>query len=450
MWGLFMVSEKKAENTGFGKYLPVTFLIGTGFFTMGLMDPLYDSYVTIFLSKFIPFKWLVGIFMSLDNILAIFLIPVISALSDKTRTKIGRRMPWIVVLLPLSAVMFTFIPYSAQHSLSALIIVLALLNLFKQSVRGPVVALMPDIVPAEFRSQGNGVINTMGNIAAIVGTLFLARLMDVDTVLPIIGRTKDVLAFPAAGVLVVLATLMLAIFVRENRSAQDLSVPSESEKRVPFLKAMKTVLAGTVNEKTGKKDNSALLVLLSLLLWFLGYSGMVPYVAEYSIKTFGVSTGQAPFAAGMVGIASALSAIPMGYAAGKWGRRRMIRISLVVIASLCVFQFFLAEITGFFGINGSQIKYVFWTGMFIFGIFWICIIANSFPMLWQMAGFSHIGLYTGLYYTFSQAAAILAPFCAGLIIDLLGYRTVFVYCAFFFMLAFITMGRVTRGEKTDS
>ena len=150
-----MVVEKEAKSEGFRKYLPVTFLIGTGFFTMGLMDPLYDSYVTIFLSKFIPFKWLVGIFMSLDNILAIFLIPIISALSDKTRTKIGRRMPWIVVLLPLSAVMFTFIPYSAQHSLSALIIVLALLNLFKQSVRGPVVALMPDIVPAEFRSQGD-------------------------------------------------------------------------------------------------------------------------------------------------------------------------------------------------------------------------------------------------------------------------------------------------------
>lgn len=115
-----------------------------------------------------------------------------------------------------------------------------------------------------------------------------------------------------------------------------------------------------------------------------------------------------------------------------------------------MFQFFLSEITGFFGIGGGQIKYVFWVGMFIFGIFWICIIANSFPMLWQMAGFSHIGLYTGLYYTFSQAAAILAPFCAGLIIDLLGYRAVFVYCAFFFVMAFITMGRVTRGEKTDS
>ncbi|MGI5174534.1 MFS transporter [Treponema sp. OMZ 840] len=455
-----MDTEKKVKSDGFKKYLPVTFLIGAGFFTMGLMDPLYDSYVTIFLSRYIPFKWLVGMFMSLDNVFAIFLIPVISALSDKTRTKIGRRMPWIIVLLPLSALAFSFIPYAAQRSLAALVIILALLNLFKQSVRGPVIALMPDIVPAEFRSQGNGVINTMGNIAAIVGTLFLARLMDVDTVLPIIGKTKDVLAFPAAGVLVLAATLMLALFVRENRKGSALDMLSESpesekEKKVPFLQAMKTVLAGTKldsseTDAAAKKDRSALLVLCSLFLWFMGYQGMLPYIAEYSIKTFGVTSGQAPFAAGMVGIASALSAIPMGYAAGKWGRRRMIRIALVAVASLCVCQFFLSDITALLGIGGESAKYVFWVLMFLFGIFWICIIANSFPMLWQMAGFSHIGLYTGLYYTFSQASAIIAPFCAGLIIDLLGYKTVFLYCALFFLFAFMTMGRVKRGEKTDS
>ena len=445
-----MNTEKNANVGGFKKYLPVTFLIGAGFFTMGLMDPLYDSYVTIFLSKYIPFKWLVGMFMSLDNVFAIFLIPVISALSDKTRTKIGRRMPWIIVLLPLSAFSFSLIPYAAQRSLAALLIILALLNLFKQSVRGPVIALMPDIVPAEFRSQGNGVINTMGNIAAIVGTLFLARLMDIDTVLPIIGKTKDVLAFPAAGVLVLAATLMLVLFVRENRKGSALDKLSESpeasaenEKKVPFVQAMKTVL-------NGEKDRSALLVLCSLFLWFMGYQGMLPYIAEYSIKTFGVTGGQAPFAAGMVGIASALSAIPMGYAAGKWGRRRMIRISLIAVAVLCTAQFFLSDITALLGIASSSAKYVFWVLMFLFGIFWICIIANSFPMLWQMAGFAHIGLYTGLYYTFSQASAIIAPFCAGLIIDLLGYKAVFLYCALFFIFAFMTMGRVKRGEKYDS
>lgn len=436
---------------GFKKYLPLTFLIGMGFFTMGLMDPLYDSYVTIFLSQYIPFKSIVGMLMAFDNVLAIFLIPLVSAWSDKTRTRIGRRMPWIIVLLPLSAIFFSFIPYAAQSSLSALIIVLALLNIFKQSVRGPVVALMPDNVPAEYRSQGNGVINTMGNIAAIVGTLFLAQLMDIDTVLPIIGSTKGVLAFPVASILVILATIMLLLCVKEKRGKAAYEDDSKiKEKQIPFITSMKAVLSGTAHaDSTGKPDRSAFFVLLSLFLWFMAYQGMLPYITEYSIVTFNLSLGNGALATGMVGISAALFAIPMGYAANKWGRKRMIRISLIAVAIILLCQFFLAEIVLRLGLDPSAAVYVFWACMFLFGIFWVCIVANSFPMLWQMAGFAHIGLYTGLYYTFSQAAAIIAPFIAGVIIDLAGHRAVFLYCSLFFVLACITMKYVTGGEKTD-
>ncbi len=441
------------KNDGFKKYLPITFLIGAGFFTMGLMDPLYDSYVTIFLSQYIPYKWLVGMFMALDNALAIFLIPLVSAWSDNTRTRIGRRMPWIIVLLPLSAIFFAAIPYAARTSLVALVVILALLNLAKQSVRGPVVALMPDVVPPDYRSQGNGVINTMGNIAGIVGTLLLARLMDIDMILPFFGETKNALAFPVAGILVVLAAIMLLLFVKENKSQgyiQNSSSDNDTkEDKISFLKSLSLVLKGTSNKK-GKKDRSSFFVLLSLFLWFMAYQGLVPYVAEYSILTFDISMGLGAFAAGMVAIASAIFAIPMGYAANKWGRKRMIRISLLGVIVVLIAQFIFAELVMNLGLTGGHLVYIFWALMFCFGIFWICIVANSFPMLWQMAGFARIGLYTGLYYTFSQAAAILAPFCGGLIIDLVSYRGIFIYGAVFFVLAFITMGFVTSGEKTDS
>jgi len=85
-------------------------------------------------------------------------------------------MPYILVLLPLTAVLFGAIPYAADISLGFLLAVLLLLNMTKQSVRGPVVALMPDTIPADYRSEANGVINTMGGIASIVGTIGLARL----------------------------------------------------------------------------------------------------------------------------------------------------------------------------------------------------------------------------------------------------------------------------------
>lgn len=433
------------NGEGFSRYLPLTFLIGFGFFTVGMMDPLYDSYVQIFLARYIPYKSVIGVIMSLDNLLALFLIPLVSVWSDQTRTKIGRRMPWILALLPLSAVCFAAIPYAAEYSLYALVILLLFLNLFKQSARGPVVALMPDTIPGQYRSQANGVINTMGNVAAIVGTLFLARLMDVDRVLPVIGATKNRLAFPAAAVFVLVAVVFLFFFVRERDSSgkrDNGGSDTADDAKEPFFKSISLVFSA--------RDKSGFLVLVSLFLWFVGYQGVVPYLTEFSIKTFSLTTGQGPLAMGMVGISSALFAIPMGYAASKWGRRRMIRISLVAIACLMVAVYFLEPFGALLGLGIKEMTLAFWGLMFGYGVFWICVVANSFPMLWQMAHFGNIGVYTGLYYTFSQLAAIVAPAFSGAIIDAAGYRSMFVFCAVFFFLAFITMGFVTGGEKNDA
>ena len=432
--------EQKDE--GFARYLPLTFLIGFGFFTVGMMDPLYDSYVQIFLARYIPYKSVIGVIMSLDNLLALFLIPLVSVWSDRTRTPIGRRMPWILVLLPLSAVCFYAIPYAAEYSLASLVVLLLFLNLFKQSARGPVVALMPDTIPGRYRSQANGVINTMGNVAAIVGTLFLARLMDVDTILPFVGATKNRLAFPAAAFFVIVAVVFLFFFVRENGSGADSEDTADSgDAKEPFFRSITLVFSA--------RDKSGFLVLVSLFLWFFGYQGVVPYLTEFSIKTFSLTTGQGPLAMGMVGISSALFAIPMGYAASKWGRKRTIRISLVVIACLMIAVYFLEPAGAALGLDLGRMTFAFWALMFAYGIFWICVVANSFPMLWQMAHFGNIGVYTGLYYTFSQLAAIVAPALSGAIIDAAGYRSMFVFCAVFFFLSFVTMGFVTGGEKDD-
>jgi MFS family permease len=261
------MSAKKS----FRPYLATTFLIGFGFFTMGLMDPLYDTYVPIFLSNYISSMSLVGFIMTIDNLLALFLIPLVSAWSDHTKTKIGRRMPYILILLQLSSLFFGSVPYAAGASLAALVITLLLLNVVKQSARGPVVALMPDIIPADFRSEANGVINTMGGIASIVGTIGLARLMDLDMHLPILGATKDRLPFPLAGLFVILAVTLLFIFIREKEP----DAAEIQEEKVPIMQSFKNVAQ--------QKDKSAFYILISLFLWFLGYQGVLPFIGKYSV-----------------------------------------------------------------------------------------------------------------------------------------------------------------------
>ena len=418
---------------GMKKYYGATFLIGLGFFTMGLMDPLYDTYIPIFLSRFVDSKGLIGTIMTLDNVFAIFLIPIVAAMSDKTHTKIGRRMPYIIITLPLSGILFGLIPFSALWGLTSLIIAIFFLNIFKQAGRGPVVALMPDTIPGEYRSEANGVINTMAGIAAIVGTIILAKLMDVKINLPGRGPTDEILAFPIAGGLVILATLILFIFIKEKHRAED------TEEKVKIQESIKLIFSGT--------DKSAFLILISLFLWFMGYQGILPFIGLYSKEVIGVSSGTAGLAAGMVAISYALFAILSGVVAHKIGRKKTIRISLLMLTIVTLLLAAHPGVSNMLQISQTPMLLSFFILLFIFGTFWVSVVTNSFPMLWQMASYGNMGIYTGLYYTFSQAASIAAPPVTGFIIDIFGFHGIFIFASICMFSAFLVMGKVTKGES---
>ena len=425
--------EKKKSLSG---YYATTFLIGLGFFTMGLMDPLYDNYVPMFLGKYISSSALVGAVMTLDNILAVFLIPIFSALSDRTETRIGRRMPYIITLLPLTAIFFALVPFSALESLAFLVITVFMLNIFKQAVRGPVVALMPDMVPADLRSEANGVINTMGGLATILGTVVLARLMDTVVDVPGFGPVDKVLAFPVASLFVILAVILLFIFVKERKGAGN---GEKKEEREPVLKSLKAIF--------GEGDKSALFILLSLLSWFIAYQGILPFIGIYTVTELGTSAGTAALSSGMVGIAYAIFAVPSGRFAHKHGRKKTIRMALAAIVIVLLLVFLHGTLTK--GLDPVFRLASFWVLLFLFGIFWVTVVTNSFPMLWQMTDYTTMGIYTGAYYFFSQMASIVAPPLAGGSIDLFGYPALFIFGLIFMLIAFFLMGHVTRGEAED-
>jgi len=349
-------------------------------------------------------------------------------------------MPFIITFLPLSAFAFGLIPFSALSSLALLIIMIFALNIFKQSVRGPVVALMPDIIPGEIRSEANGVINTMGGVATIVGTIGLAQLMNVTINLPGRGPTDNILAFPLAGLLVLIAVILLFFFVKETKGNN--YGENASKEKIPIIKSLKQIF--------GEKDKSAFFVLVSLLFWFIGYQGVLPFVGKYSVEILKTSSGSAALAAGMVGISYAIFAIPSGIIAHKHGRKKTIRTALIGIVIVLLLIFVHSMIFTKEGISQTLRMIPFWALMFAFGMFWVTVITNSFPMLWQMADYANMGIYTGLYYFFSQLASIVAPPITGGLIDIFGYGSLFVFAALCMFIAFLLMAKVTRGEPEHS
>jgi MFS family permease len=416
--------EKSAKSTdGFRQYLPLTFLIGFGFLTMGLMDPLYDTYVPLFLKRYIQSNAAIGGVMTLDNILQLLLIPIVSVWSDRTRTRIGRRMPFLVVMLPASALFFALIPDAAAMSFWALIAAIFCLNIFKTSVRGPVVALMPDTIPGDYRSEANGVISTMGGLGLILGTLGLARLADWSERAP----------FAIAAACVVGSVVVLLLFVKE-RTADD----SAAEKREPILASLKTILDSS--------DKSVLRILIGIFFWFMAYEGAKPFLGLYLVEDLGASSGMAALAQGVAGISGVALAIPTGYLAHRFGRRNFIRTCLVGLAVILATIAFTSPIARASGFSLAGARTLFLILMLLYGAVWIGVVVNSFPMLWQMADYGNTGIYTGLYYLASQSAAIAAPPITGAIIDMTGFPGIFLFGALCMLLAWVSMGGVRKGE----
>ncbi|HXG24569.1 MAG TPA: MFS transporter, partial [Chthonomonadales bacterium] len=83
--------------------LRTAFLLGLGFLGITAVGPITNNFVPIFLKEMGLPATLVGFVMTWDNYLNLFIQPIVGARSDRTRTRIGRRKPWIAAGAPVAA-----------------------------------------------------------------------------------------------------------------------------------------------------------------------------------------------------------------------------------------------------------------------------------------------------------------------------------------------------------
>lgn len=407
----------------FGK----TFLLGFGFFGVSVIWSVYNAYVPIFLAnRFNLAPALIGFFMTLDNIAALLIQPPIGAWSDRLRTPIGRRMPFILVGAPISAVAFGLIPL--QTLLPLFVACTSTLLLSMALWRTPVVALMPDITPSQYRSQANGIINFMGGVGAIIAFLFGATLYEMNPAYP----------FWLGSALVILASLMVFIFIREPKEYE---VTDKTEPNL--LVSLRKVIR--------EEEKSPLRILLAIFFWFVAYNAIEAFFTLYSVNHLGLSESDGARLLGQLSLFFVIMALPAGLIGGRFGRRRTIMTGIVLLAS-CMLAMFLAP-AEILTISLARLPVlgnvpVVGTILMLAGISWALININSLPMVVDMTDDLHIGTYTGLYYLFSTMAAILGPNLNGIIIQLSGsnYALVMLFGPIFMLLALIMMLGVKRGE----
>jgi maltose/moltooligosaccharide transporter len=402
------------------------FLLGFGFFGTSVIWSVYNAFVPIFLAnKFGLSAGLIGFFMTLDNIAALFIQPPVGAWSDRLRTPIGRRMPFILIGAPISAVAFGLIPIAA--ALPMFVACTSSLLLSMALWRTPVVALMPDVTPSRFRSQANGIINFMGGIGAIIAFLVGGSLY----------RSNPSFPFWMGSGLVILAATLVLLFIKEPTEYE------KGEEEPNMFKSLREVVADN--------DKSAIRLFGAIFFWFIGYNAIEAFFTLYSVNHLGLNAADGSGLLGHLSLFFVLFALVSGFIGGKIGRRVTISAGLVLLASLIAVMFVLpAEVNANPLVQLPVLGTVRVISLFLMGagIAWALININSLPMVVDMVEDARIGTYTGLYYLFSTLAAIAGPNVNGWVIQLSGdnYNTIMLVAPIFMVVALVLMLGVKRGE----
>jgi Na+/melibiose symporter-like transporter len=402
------------------------FLLGFGFFGVSVIWGVYNAFVPIFLAdKFGLAPVFIGFFMTLDNIAALFIQPPVGAWSDRLRTPIGRRLPFILIGAPIGALAFGLIPLAAILPLFVACTSTLLLSMVFW--RTPVVALMPDITPSQFRSQANGVINFMGGLGAIISFLGGAALYKLNPIFP----------FWMGSALVILAAVLVLIFIQEPKDH------GKTEQQPGMLASLKEVWADT--------DKSAMRLFLAIFFWFIGYTAIEAFFTLYAKKHLGFNEADGSRLLGHLSLFFVLFALVAGMIGGKIGRRKTIMSGILLLGILISIMYVLppailtSVLTKLPVLGTIPVISLF---LMAAGIAWALININSLPMVVDLVEDARIGTYTGLYYLFSTLAAIAGPNINGLIVQLTSknYNSIMLVAPVFMLVALLLMIGVRRGE----
>jgi maltose/moltooligosaccharide transporter len=403
-----------------------TFLLGFGFFGVSVIWMVYNAFVPLFLEqKFHLSPGWIGFFMTLDNVAALLIQPPIGAWSDRLRTPIGRRMPFILIGAPIGALAFGLIPLAS--ALPLFVACTSTLLLSMALWRTPVVALMPDITPSPLRSQANGIINLMGGVGAIAATLGGSKLYQINEAYP----------FWLGSALVIIASLLVFVFIKEPKDV------AEAERAPGMWESLREVLADT--------DRSALRLLLAIFFWFLGYAAIEAFFSLYAVNHLGLAAADGVRLLGQLSLVFVLFALPAGYIGARIGRRTTIVMGIALLALMTLGLFFIPVATlttTLFRIPVLEVVPVAGLMLMIAGAGWALININSLRMVVDLTDSSRVGTYTGLYYLFSTLSAIAGPNVNGWIVQLAGnnYNLVMIVAPVFLLIALVLMLGVRRGE----
>ncbi|RSM43792.1 MFS transporter [Amycolatopsis balhimycina DSM 5908] len=419
-----MTTTSSAQHVRRGR---VTFFVALAVFAQESTWNLYDSQVPPLLREHIGSAALIGLLMGMDNVLGIFIQPWMGNRSDRTRTSWGRRIPYLVVGMPVAALLFLVIPHVAA-SLPLLIVVMFGYALVANSFKPIAESLLPDFVPPERRSRANAVVKIAASLTVMFAALISIFLID----------THPKLSFAIPAILMVASLVVLAANVRDSRSPAYRSAVDE-EREQPGAAAHGGRVRDTVLDIVRDSDRSRLLLIVAILLFGGAWAASRALITPYGMEVLRLSRGEAGGLTLPSGVAFILAAYPVARLAERFGRLRAMTVGMTVFAAGMVLATVIRSPAGVV------------TGLCVATAGASAFLVNAVVVLWNLAPSTRVvGTYTGLYTVGWVGGGFLGPAVVGGLVDLTGWSLLLLHVAVVALLAVVAVARVSALQRRSS
>ena len=259
-----------------------------------------------------PVAWMVAA----SAITATLTTLLMGTLSDRTRSRWGRRRPYILVgyiLWGLSTILFPMVAYIKVVSLAIMMVIMAdaIMTFFGSTANDAAFnAWTADIATSEKRGRVEGVLNM---------SLFLAQIVSMVAAGILIDSFGYFIFFYSLGGIVMLVGLVAGGLLK------DAPIPETEESRPSFWDEFTELF----NLEVLRKNRDLFILLLFIMISSIGMQVSFPYLIVYLENYIGVTKTEFSIIGGAVMLGSAIFAIPFGILADRWNKRLMITFAII-------------------------------------------------------------------------------------------------------------------------
>jgi MFS family permease len=255
-------------------------------------------------------EWAVGLLAQERSLAGALVQPIVGAMSDRTRTRFGRRRPYFVVGVALTAASLIFL--AGFPPIIPMLMVLSINAFFLNVAVDPYMALLADLVPIDQRGRVGALLAVFNMLGQIAATLAALLLWD---------RSPE-LVFLIVVVALVVSFGITTVFIKEPDAPPRPSEPLGID------------VGGYLRDLAGRRD--LLLYILAAALYWMGTGGVLPYLTRFGVNVLGLSEGESfqlflPALAGTI-----IGAVPAGYVADRRGKKPVIAVGLFAYAVIAV------------------------------------------------------------------------------------------------------------------